>query len=589
MDALVLVLIILGAFALFVTQVVRTEVTSLAILSALALSGILTIDQVLAGFSSPATVTVAALLVLSEGLARAGVADYAATFLERWAGVARWRVLLALGIIVGLLSAFMNNTAVVAIAIPVVLTLCRSTKHPPSKLLLPVSYFAILGGTCTLIGTSTNIIVDSVSRSHGGPSFGMFEFTGLGAIGLALGTAAVLLLARFLPARTPLTLMLSPRARSNFVTEVTIPPRSRYAGRAIRELAREIRVLELFRGDASVLSPDPEEVIAEGDMLLVEGSAQAIRDLIVGEEIELGTAVADDERVSIKRIDRIVTELVITPNSRFVGQRMKEAGLRRRHGILVLGARRLGVQHHVYGLRKMGLRPGDVLLVQGSVESLHDLQQSGDVLLVEGVERTLTWPHRAPCAVGIFGAVVILAALHVAPLIPLAFMGIALMLITRCLTIPDAAHALDTSVLLLLAGTIPLGIAMSTTGVASRLGGVLASLASDHALATVSLFFLLTGLLTEVVSNNAAAALLTPVALEVAAQAGVNPKAMLMAVVFGASSSFATPMGYQTNAMVMGAGGYLFRDYLRVGIPLKLILWITISALIPVFWPLHLA
>lgn len=586
MDSIALVLIIVGAFALFVTQFVRTEVTSLAILAALALTGILEIDQVLAGFSSPATVTVAALLVLSEGLARAGVADYAAAFLERWAGMARWRILLALGMTVGFLSAFMNNTAVVAIAIPVVLTVCRRTHQPPSKLLLPVSYFAILGGTCTLIGTSTNIIVDSVSRSHGGPSFAMFEFSGLGAIALAVGIGGVMLLSRLLPARTPLTLMLSPRARSNFVTEVSIPARSRYAGRSIREFARGIRVLELFRGDASTLSPSTEEVIWEGDILLVEGSAQAIRDLTVSEEIALGTAVADDERVSIKQIDRTVTELVITPNSRFVGQRMKDAGLRRRHGILVLGARRLGVQHHVYGLRNMGLRSGDVLLVQGSLESLYDLQESGDVLLVEGVERTMTWPQRAPCAVGIFGTVVVMAALHVAPLIPLAFLGIAAMLITRCLTIPDAVHALDSSVLLLLAGTIPLGTAMTTTGMASRLGESLAVLAGDHAFATVSLFFLLTSLLTEVVSNNASAALLTPVALAVAAQTGVNPKAMLMAVVFGASSSFATPMGYQTNAMVMGAGGYLFRDYLRVGLPLKLILWMVISALIPLFWPL---
>ncbi|MCU0612505.1 MAG: SLC13 family permease, partial [Candidatus Eisenbacteria bacterium] len=573
MESVILIGIILGAFVLFVTQVVRTEITALAILAALALSGILEMDQVLAGFSSPATITVGAMLILSEGLSRAGVADYAAALLERWAGSAGWRILLALGLTVGFFSAFMNNTAIVAITIPIVLTLCQRKGHAPSKYLLPVSYFAILGGTCTLVGTSTNIIVDSLSRSQGGPSFAMFEFTGLGVICLAVGIACILLLARTLPVRSPLSLMLSPRARSQFVTEISIPARSRYAGRALREMAREIRVLELFRGDDSMLNPDADLPVREGDILLIEGSARAIRNLMINDEVALATAVADEERVSIRQIDRTVTELVITPNSRFVGQRMKDVGLRRRYGILVMAARRLGMQHHMYGLRKMGLRPGDVLLVQGNLESLHDLQESGDVLLVEGVERTMTSPQRAPCAIGILGAVVLLAALNVAPLLALAFLGIVVMLVTRCLTMADATRSLDSSVLLLLAGTIPLGTAMTTTGIATKLGQAMVSLAGGHPLLTLSLCFLLTSMLTEVVSNNATAALLTPVALAVAAEAGINPKAMLMAVVFGASSSFATPMGYQTNAMVMGAGGYLFRDYLRLGLPLKLVFW----------------
>ncbi|MBN1423269.1 SLC13 family permease [Candidatus Fermentibacteria bacterium] len=587
MEAAILVLIIIASVVLFVTQIVRIEVTSLFILAALSLTGILGGEDVLSGFSSPATITVGAMLVLSAGVAKAGVADYAAALLQRWAGTTQWGLLLALGVTVSFFSAFINNTAIVAITVPIVLTLCQRTGRAPSKFLLPVSYFAIMGGTCTLIGTSTNIIVASISRSSGGPPVHMFEFTKMGLLCLLAGIACILPLARFLPTRTTLGLMLSPRARSQFVSEVEIPPGSRHAGKAVGELLKEIRILEIFRGDESLLWPAPDHTILAGDILLIEGSAKAIGNLMDSADVAPATVVADDERVTIRQVDRTVTELVITPASRFVGQRVKDIGLRRRHGIVVLAARRLGVGHHMYGLRKMALRPGDVLLVQGSIESLRDLQEGGDVLLVEGIDRTMTFPHRAPWAVGILSSVVVLAALDVAPLVALALLGVALMLMTRCLTVAEATRALDSSVLFLLAGTIPLGVAMNKTGIAHYLAENLVRLAGGHELALVGGFCVLTGLLTEIVSNNATAALLTPVALAVASTSGVNPKAMLMAIIFGASSSFATPQGYQTNAMVMGAGGYLVRDYLRVGLPLKIVILATAIALIPLFWQLR--
>ncbi len=586
-EAVTLVLIIVGALVLFVTQLVRIEVTSLFILASLSLSGILTNEEVLSGFSSPATITVGAMLVISAAVAKAGIADYAASVLHRWAGSSKFALLIALGLTVSFFSAFMNNTAIVAISIPVVLTLSQQSGWAPSKFLLPVSYFAILGGTCTLIGTSTNIIVASISRASGGPSIGMFEFTGLGVLCLFIGLAAVAWLSRFLPERIPLGVMLSLQARSKFVSEVEVPPGSKNVGKPLGQVFKDIQILELFRGDRSILSPPGTETLQGGDILLIEGAARAIGNLLESKDVSPATAVADDERITIRQVDRVVTELVITPRSRFVGQRLRDIGLRRRHGVLVMAARRLGVGHHMYGLRRMILRPGDVLLVQGSIEALRDLQEDGDVLLVEGVERTMTSPRRAPCALGILALVVTLAALNVAPLVALTLCGVGLMLLTRCLTVAEAIQALDSSVLFLLVGTIPLGVAMEKTGIARALAVTVVDILGGHPAALVAGFCVLTGILTEVVSNNATAALLTPVALEVAAQSGVNPKAMLIAIVFGASSSFATPQGYQTNAMVMGAGGYLVRDYLRVGLPLKIVILLSAIALIPLFWPLH--
>lgn len=574
------------AFALFFTQAVPVEVTCLGILASLSLTGVLSPEETLSGFSSTATVTVALVLVLSEAVVKTGLAELLASLLGHRA-FARPRVsLVVMGAVVAFLSAFMNNTAVVALAIPVVLSLSARAHVPPSKLLLPVSYFAILGGTCTLIGTSTNLVVDSVARAHGGPGFTLFEFTPLGVIGVVVGVATAVLLTPLLPQRVPLSMMISRSRRSQFVTEVSLPPGSRYVGRPLGELAAHVEVLELFRGEESIVNPPAHETLRAGDTLLVQGEAGAIRDLLSGRHVVVGTAVADDERVAIERLGLMVTEMVITPTSRFAGVRLQDAGLRRHHGILVLAARRLGMGHHIFGLRRMVLRPGDVLLVQGPPHDLDELHERGDVLLIEGTTPWVPRRRKAPLALAIFAGVVVLAALRVAPLVPLGLVGVGVILATQCLGARDALHALDSGVLLLLACASPLATAMTKTGLAAEIASGVTSLSGGSPWLTVSLLALATSLLTEVVSNNATAALLAPVALAVAGESGFNPKAALMAVVFGASSSFATPIGYQTNAMVMGAGGYLFQDYLKVGLPMKVVVWGLVSALIPVFWPL---
>ena len=580
---ILLAVIVALTLVLLITQLLRIEVVALAVIAALGLFGLLDPGEALAGFSSPATLTVAAMLVLSAGLERAGVVDFLGASLLRHAKGRVAVLLVLIAMPTALFSAFMNNTAIVALMIPVALALARRTHHAASKLLIPISYVSILAGTCTLIGSSTNILVDSLYRRAGGPGFGMFEFSGLGLCYLLIGGVyVVLLVPRWLPRREAFSELLDEEAPGQFITEATVPADSRLVGKPLVESFgkdKEIRVLELIRDKPPTLGSPLEILVEAGDVLVLQGTARTIHELIDQGSVTRGTAPSDSEG------DLRTVEAVVTPNSRFLYRRVRELRLGRRQGVKILAVRRLG-RHHRVEPRDFRLHSGDVLLLKGEQEALRSLQEEGDLLLIEGVERTLTFPRKAPLAVGILLAVVALAAAEVAPIVLLAVAGVVLMLLTGCLTLPHATRALDSSVLFLLAGMIPLGLAMEKTGLAREIAELVVGFAGPYGpVVLISSFYLLTSLLTEVLSNNAAAVLLTPICLGVAASMGIDPKPLLIAVTFGASASFATPIGYQTNTMVMGPGGYLFRDFLRVGLPLNVAMWVVATLLIPMFWP----
>lgn len=461
----------------------------------------------------------------------------------------------------------------------------------PSKLMIPLSYFAILGGTITLVGTSTNILVHTLDIEAGGAGFEMFEFTPMGICYLVLGGAFLLVFSnRFLPKRKVLSQLLEPQHRSNFVTEIVVPEKSKLAGNTLKDLlaGRDgVRILELVRGEDVRLGPEIGMTVESGDILLIEGSPQSITQLLERQRLDLASAVADEQRVKISRIDLFMVEAVVTPNSPIHGQQLSEIGLNRHYGIKVLAIQRMG-RHLQARLREMKLQEGDVLLIQGEESSLKELQNTGSVLIIEGVDKTIRFSAKAPLAAIILVGVVALASAGRVPISVVALGGAVLMLLTGCLRFQGAFRSLDSSVLLVLAGTLPLGLAMQKTGMAEMLAGTVLDFAQGFGpFVLIGALYLVTTILTAFLSNTATAVLLAPIVLQIAHETAIDAKPLLVAVTFGASASFLTPIGYQTNLLVMGPGGYVFRDYMRIGLALNLILCLAATFLIPIFWPLQ--
>lgn len=586
--ALVLVVLV-AAMGLFAWGRWSVDLVALMVMTLLLLLGLVTPEQGIAGFSNTATVTVGAMFILSGGLYRSGAVNFAGAMLTRLGRSSIWIALILIMIGIGAISAFMNNTAAVAIFLPIVVGTAKALKVNPGRLLMPLSFASMFGGVCTLIGTSTNILVSSMAEQHGQAAFGMFEMTKLGLIFFAVGMAYMLLIGvRLIPERTGSAELGEQYGMAEYLLEVVVGAEAKSVGHPIGSspLVKdvEVDVLDLFRGEERIPFPPAALVIQAGDVLRLRAN---VADITALQERQGITIRPKAKWISRRLMDGPTrqVEVVLAPHTRLEGRSLREARFAATFGGMVLAIRQRGRLMHE-ALEDTTLQAGDALLVEAPAEAVNVLRQSPDFVLVTDLEVPEWRREKILPAVAIIAAVVATATMGLLPILVAAITGCILMVLTRCLSLDEAYEAIDWKVIFLLAGILTLGQAMDNSGTASFLAGLMVDAVGGLGpVALVSAFYLLTTLLTSAMSNNATAVLLAPVAIATAASLGVDPRPLLMAVAFAASASFMTPMGYQTNTMIFTAGGFRFMDFVRVGTPLTLIFWVLATIFIPIFWP----
>jgi di/tricarboxylate transporter len=588
-EAYLVVAILAGAVVLFVFDVLRSDLVALIVLAALLGTGIISPSEGFSGFANPATVTVAAMFVLSAGLERTGSVAQVGSLLARVGRHSQRLALLTLMLGVAVVSAFINNTAAVAVLLPTVLMLARETRTSPSKLLIPLSFASLFGGTCTLIGTSTNILVSSLAREHGAEPIGMFELAPFGLILLVAGIIYMMTLGpRLLPDRGVSTDLADEFDLSDYVAEVRLIPGGPSVGRALGEaplaLEHDLDVLAVVRDGETTTLPGPGFVLHEGDFLRVRCELEVLKKLEARRWVEVGPQKQWRDE-TIGGGDATLVEVVVASSSILEGKTLDQIDFRNRYGGTVLAIRHHDRLVHSH-LAETPLKGGDAMLVETPTERLPALKGSREFIVVS--ERgPLTPPTRkAIRALAIVAGVVALAASGLAPISVAALGGAVALVLLRCLTLEEAYRSLDARTIVLLGGILPLGIALESTGVVDVFAyGLVEVVGPFGPTAVLCALYLLTSALTSVMSNNATAVLLVPIAFGTAAALGVDARPLLMAVAYGASASFMTPVGYQTNTLVYGPGAYRFVDYLRVGTPLNVMFWLLATLLIPVFWP----
>ena len=576
------------AVVLFVTEKFSTDIVAILVMIVLLVFRVLTPAEGLAGFANTATVTVGAMFVLSAGMFRSGAVNFVGKALGRLARHSSRLMLFVLMVGVGVLSSFLNNTAAVAILIPVVIVVARRAKTSPSKLLMPLSFASMFGGMCTVLGTSTNILASSIAEQAGLGAFSMFEFTKLGIIFFAVGVAYMMTLGRRLvPDHRGQGDLTTSFGLGDYLTDLVLQTESKSVGHPLASapLVKELNidVLQILRGE-DTLRPTPETILREGDVLRIQGDLRTINELKGRAGVTFGMSVKwRDEH--LQSTDTRLVEAVVGPSSPLAGKSLTESRLRENYGASVLAIRQHGTLRQGQ-FENITLMPGDALLIDVPNDQIEHLTQQRVFLVVSraGIPR-FDW-RKASKAVAIVVAVVVVAATGLLPIVAAAATGALMMVLSGCVSTEEAYGAIEWNVLFLLAGMLSLGAAMEKTGASTMLAdGMIDSVGGLGPLALLAAFFGATMLLTEVMSNNATVALLLPIAITTAQAIDVDPRAFMFAVVFAASSSFMTPVGYQTNTMIYGPGQYRFKDFVRVGAPLNLIFWALGTLLIPWFWP----
>lgn len=582
--------ILLGTILLLVTEKIPVDLTAIAIMVCLVLFEILSPEEAVAGFAHPAVVTVGSMFIISKGMVRTGAVEFISRQLIRLTKGNMHLTLTVILLSVALASAFINNTAVVIVFIPVVMSMCCEFELSPSQFLIPVSYASILAGTCTLIGTSTNIIVSDLSAQHGFGAFNMFE---LAALGIPLAAAGLLFMIiaapKLMPSLTNPICQIKDSAHRRYLAELVIPEQSsfiglnaresfteKYPGVDVIELIRDLRIYQAHRGPITI---EPH------DQLLVKGSLNDLIEILRHEDIEAPHSEKGLSFAAGKR-ETIVLELIIPPQSNLLGQRLIDTELMRDNEINIIAIKRSNLHFSEKQIPDARLRIGDILLIWCKVDKLPSLRAGKEYIIIEDVFEEIVHQRKAWMSLGIFSALVGAATLGLADIMICALAGALLMILSGCLQMRDVYRSLQGEVLLLIVGTIALGTAMEKTGTSQLYARAFLALFSGNSpTAILSGMIFLTSISSQILSNNATAVLIFPIAVSTALSLGVDPKPFIVGVCFGASACFATPFGYQTNLLVFGPGGYRFSDYLKLGIPLNLLVLIAASFFIPKIWP----
>ena len=582
--------VIAAALVLFASEKVRPDIVGLLVLLTLALSGVIGAGEAFAGFSNPAVITVAAMFIVSAGMVEAGIPNAVAAAISRFGG-AQFGTLLALVIIVvGVMSAFINNVAATVILIPAAISLARGAKASPSKLLIPLSFGSLLGGLTTLIGTPPNLLSAEALRQAGYEPFGMFDFLPTGAAVLGIGFLYLVTIGqRLLPDRPGPDVAREVEQTREYLTELVVVGESSAVGKQLQELRWQrrfgVEVAEIVREGRRNRFPSATDTIYIDDLLLVEGQNDAVLSLVQSEglafhaERQVADRLVDDHRAG-------VLELVAGPSFAGAGSTIRKMNFRTRYGGLVLGIWRQGYRIR-RSLGTVPLRPGDVLLVRMPTARISQLAESRDFIVLDQRSRAVPPKPRMLVALAILGVMIGLAATGAAHISVAAAVGVFLMLAARVIPYQRLYQAVEWRILVMIGSLIPLGSAMRSSGLAEFVAdAITANIQFAGPLAVLAGIFLLTAVLTQIMSNAAAVVLIAPIALQIAGDFDISPYPVMMIVAISASTAFLTPIGHQANVVVYNSGGYRFTDFVRVGGPLTLLILLVSLVVVPIVWPL---